>query len=204
MIRPTRPPRARMPLAGLLLAGLTALSALAPAAAADLYREESFQALTSDRRAQRVGDLITILVYENSSARNTADTTTKTNVGIGGNIKTLGDTSSDFTVGLGDNYGGRGQIQRSGNLLAQISATVTGTYPNGDLAVSGEQRINVNGEKTQIRLSGKIRPVDIAQNNTILSSRIADARIDYTGDGYITDRTRPGLIPKILAWLGLW
>lgn len=188
----------------LLLAGSTALSALAPAAAADLYREGSFQALTSDRRASRLGDIVTILVYENSSARNTADTTTKTNVGIGGSFESLADTTADFQLGVGDNYGGRGQIQRSGNLLAQISATVTGTYPNGDLAITGEQRINVNGEKTQIRLSGKVRPIDIAQNNTVLSNRIADAKIDYTGDGFITDRTRPGLIPKILAWLGLW
>lgn len=196
--------RNRAPLAGALLALLIAAPAVAPATAADLYREETFQPLTSDRRAQRVGDLVTILVYENSSARNTADTTTKTDVSIGGNLKTLGDTSSDFTVGLGDRYGGRGQIQRSGNLLAQISATVTGTFPNGDLAISGEQRININGEKTQIRLTGKVRPNDIGQNNTVLSSRIADARIDYTGDGYVSDRTKPGLIPRILGWLGLW
>lgn len=188
----------------LLLAGATALSVFTPVAAADLYREGSFQALTSDRRASRLGDIVTILVYENSSARNTADTTTKTNVGIGGSFESLADTTADFQLGVGDNYGGRGQIQRSGNLLAQISATVTGTYPNGDLAITGEQRINVNGEKTQIRLSGKVRPIDIAQNNTVLSNRIADAKIDYTGDGFITDRTRPGLIPKILAWLGLW
>lgn len=189
----------------LLIAGLSCVAPIAPvAAAADLYREQSFESLIADRRARQPGDLITILVYENSSARNTADTSTKTNAGLGGDIKTLGDSRSDFSIGVGDSYGGRGQIQRSGNLLAQISATVTGTYPNGDLAIAGEQVININGEKTEIRLSGKIRPSDIAQNNTVLSSRIANAKIDYSGDGFITDRTRPGLIPRILAWLGLW
>lgn len=182
----------------------TLCCAASPAYPADLFQSDGYQSLTSDRRASQPGDIITILVYENSTASNTADTSTKTNVGIQANVSTLFAGNNVAQVGVGDNYGGRGQIQRTGRLLAQISARVIETAPNGDLTIAGEQAIDVNGEKTQIRLQGRVRPVDIAANNTVLSNRLADAKIDYTGEGFITDRSKPGLIPRFLAWLGLW
>ncbi|MDN8039445.1 flagellar basal body L-ring protein FlgH [Burkholderia vietnamiensis] len=176
-----------------------------PAApAADLYQGSTYESLTADRRASRPGDIVTILIYENSSASNTADTSTKTSFGVQGNVSTLYAGKNSAQVGLGDNYGGKGQIQRTGRLLAQLSANVTGVTPSGDLIVAGTQDIDVNGEKTRIRLEGRIRPIDIAANNTVLSTRLADAKIDYTGEGFITDRSRPGLIPRFFAWLGLW
>ncbi|MBR8210768.1 MULTISPECIES: flagellar basal body L-ring protein FlgH [Burkholderia] len=175
-----------------------------PASAADLYQGSTYESLTADRRASRPGDIVTILIYENSSASNTADTSTKTGFGVQGNVSTLYAGKNSAQVGLGDNYGGKGQIQRTGRLLAQLSASVTGVTPSGDLIVAGTQDIDVNGEKTRIRLEGRIRPIDIAANNTVLSTRLADAKIDYTGEGFITDRSRPGLIPRFFAWLGLW
>ncbi|MCW3640051.1 flagellar basal body L-ring protein FlgH [Burkholderia cenocepacia] len=175
-----------------------------PARAADLYRDSTYESLTADRRASRPGDIVTILIYENSSASNTADTSTKTGFGVQGSVSTLYAGKNSAQVGLGDNYGGKGQIQRTGRLLAQLSANVTGVTPSGDLIVAGTQDIDVNGEKTRIRLEGRIRPIDIAANNTVLSTRLADAKIDYTGEGFITDRSRPGLIPRFFAWLGLW
>ncbi|VWD13312.1 flagellar basal body L-ring protein [Burkholderia lata] len=175
-----------------------------PAPAADLYQGSTYEPLTADRRASRPGDIVTILIYENSSASNTADTSTKTGFGVQGNVSTLYAGKNSAQIGLGDNYGGKGQIQRTGRLLAQLSASVTGVTPSGDLVVAGTQDIDVNGEKTRIRLEGRIRPIDIAANNTVLSTRLADAKIDYTGEGFITDRSRPGLIPRFLGWLGLW
>ncbi|WP_186209012.1 flagellar basal body L-ring protein FlgH [Burkholderia gladioli] len=174
------------------------------AAAADLYQGDSYQPLTADRRAAKPGDIVTILVYESSTASNTADTSTKTGFGVQGSVSTQYAGQNAAQVGLGDNYGGKGQIQRTGRLLAQLSAGVTGVTPGGDLLVAGAQDIDVNGEKTHIRLEGRVRPIDIAANNTVLSTRIADAKIDYDGEGFITDRSRPGLIPRFLAWLGLW
>ncbi|WP_256702038.1 flagellar basal body L-ring protein FlgH [Burkholderia sp. SRS-W-2-2016] len=172
--------------------------------AADLFQSDTYQSLTADRRASRPGDIVTILVYENSTASNTADTSTKTNVGVQGSVSTMWAGNNAAQIGLGDNYGGRGQIQRTGRLLAQISANVIEAKPNGDLIVAGEQEIDVNGEKTRIHLQGRVRPIDIAANNTVQSNRLADAKIDYVGEGFITDRSRPGLIPRFLAWLGLW
>lgn len=190
-------------LTSLLVLG-TLWGTLPPAHAVNLFQNDTYQSLTSDRRASQPGDIVTILVYENSTASNTADTSTKTNVGIQGNVSTMFAGNNAGQIGLGDNYGGRGQIQRTGRLLAQISARVIETSPNGDLIVAGDQAIDVNGEKTQIHLQGRVRPVDIAANNTVQSNRLADAKIDYTGEGFITDRSKPGLIPRFLAWLGLW
>lgn len=187
-----------------LLAAFAAMSLAASANAADLYQSETYQPLTADRRAAKLGDIVTILVYESSTASNTADTSTKTGFGVQGSVSTQYAGRNEAQVGLGDNYGGKGQIQRTGRLLAQLSANVTGVTPSGDLLVAGTQDIDVNGEKTRIRLEGRVRPTDIAGNNTVLSTRLADAKIDYVGEGFITDRSRPGLIPRFLAWLGLW
>ncbi|MGU7783226.1 flagellar basal body L-ring protein FlgH [Burkholderia sp. PU8-34] len=171
---------------------------------ADLYQGSTYQPLTADRRASKPGDIVTVLVFENSSASNSADTSTKSNVGLQGSVSTMYAGQNALQFGVGDNYGGKGQIQRAGKLLAQLSVNVVDVTPAGDLLVAGNQAIDVNGEKTQIRLEGRVRPVDIAANNTVLSARLADAKIDYVGEGFITDRSKPGLIPRFLAWLGLW
>ncbi len=175
--------------------------------AADLYKTNESganQSLIADRRANRVGDIITILVMENSSASNSADTSTNTNFGLNAKVGTMFAGNNSLQLGAGDSYGGKGQLQRSGRLLAQISATVTEVLPNGDLVVAGEQTIDMNNEKTHIRLQGHVRQLDIAQNNSVQSNRLADAKIDYVGEGFLTDRSKPGLIPRLFAWLGLW
>lgn len=188
----------------LLCLAFSGLAAASSARADDLYHAGRYESLISDRRASHVGDILTILVYENSTASSSADTSTSTTTGIKGSVTTMADTRHAPEVQLGDNYGGKGQVQREGRLLAQLSTTVVQVWPNGDLSVSGEQTINVNGERTRIRLGGRVRRADISTSNTVLSNRLADATIDYVGDGFVTDRTKPGLIPRILAWLGLW
>ena len=180
------------------------LAIAAPGQAADLFDPNTYQAMTSDKRALRVGDALTVLVYEDSSASSSADTSTNTSAGLRTDFSRTNGARNGFQAGVGDDYGGRGRIQRSGRLLAQLSVPVQEILPNGDLAVAGEQRIDVNGEKTNIKLKGRVRPQDIASNNTVLSSRLADVSIEYIGDGYLPDRSRPGLIPRVLAWLGLW
>jgi flagellar L-ring protein precursor FlgH len=188
----------------LLGMGGIALAMSSAAWADDLYHPATYQGLISDRRASQVGDIVTILVYENSTASTTADTSTDTSAGIQGSVTTMKDTRHAPQLQLGDSYGGRGQVQREGRLLAQLSTTVIRVWPNGDLSVSGEQTINVNGERTHIRLGGRVRHEDISTANTVQSNRLADATIDYIGDGFVTDRTKPGLIPRVLGWLGLW
>lgn len=172
--------------------------------AADLVNPEKFAPLTADHRGVSPGDIVTILVVENSSATNSADMKSDKSYGVGGEITTLAPRRQGFQASIGDQADGRGAVTRSGRMVAQLSVRVQEVYPNGDLFVKGDQEINVNGEKTRISLEGRLRPRDITDGNVALSSRLADARIEYVGDGYLSERARPGLIPRIFNWLGLW
>ena len=83
------------------------------------------------------------------------------------------------------------------------TVTVLSVAPNQELFVSGRQQILVNGEKQLIELSGRVRPIDVSENNTIVSSRIADASINYVGDGILAEKQKQGVISRIFSWLGL-
>jgi len=189
-------------------AALLALAACLPAhdaAAADLYKPGEHRALTADMRAAAVGDLLTVLVYENSSASSSTDTSADKSAGVRAEINSTNTgRRQGGQLALGDDFAGKGRVQRSGRLSAQLSMRVLEIQSNGDFIVAGQQTIEINGEINEIRISGRIRRADIGENNTVISTRIADARIDYLGEGYISDRARPGLVTKVLTWLGLW
>lgn len=171
--------------------------------AADLFKADQFSSLSSDRRGSKVGDLITIFVVENSTASNSADTNTDKTSGINLGLSTARGRQEGGSVNTGDTFAGHGSIQRTGRLVAQLTVVIQEVLLNGDLVVKGDQAIDVNGEKTNIRISGRLRKADISENNTVPSSRLADARIEYLGDGYLTDKSKPGLLSRIWTWLGL-
>jgi flagellar L-ring protein precursor FlgH len=180
--------------AALLLAGA--------AGAESLYEAGAFRSLTSDHRAYREGDVITVLIVESSSATTTADTATDRRGGVGVSI---GTTTRDerASVNVTEDYAAKGRIQRSGRLLAQLSATVVAVLANGDLQIVGSQLIEVNSEKQHIQVEGRVRPVDVTENNAVLSTRIADARIVYVGQGLLGEKQRPGILTRFLGWLGI-
>lgn len=185
-----------------LTMALATTIAAAPVHADDLYQPTQFKALASDRKAFRVGDNLTVLIYESASMTTTAGTTSdkSDNIALTGKTK-----RTDGTVNLStsNDAGGKGSIQRAGKLQAQVTVTVRAVEPSGLLAVSGDQTIAVNDEKQEIRLEGKVRPSDIAENNTVVSTRLADAKISYIGEGILGDRQRPGVLTKLWNWLGL-
>lgn len=185
------------------LSGAVGLVSATPVLAVSLYKDESnFRSLTSDKRAYRVGDMLTVLVMENSSATANANTTAEKRGGLLFGWKAT-NRSENSSLQLGDTFGGKGQIQRSGKLLAQLTVTVREIDPTGLLHVSGEQKILVNDEKQEITLHGKVRPIDVLDNNTVLSTRLADARISYIGDGILSEKQHAGLITRFLTWLGI-
>jgi flagellar L-ring protein precursor FlgH len=173
-----------------------------PAAAESLFQPGRYQSLVSDRRAYKAGDVLTVQVFENSSAQSTADTTTKKSGDLNLALKT---PAINKAVGaqLSDDFAGTGRTQRSGKLLAQFTVVVQAVDANGLLLVKGQQLIDVNDEKQEIRLEGKVRPIDIAENNTIQSTRIADPKISYMGDGVLGEKQKPGILTRILTWLGI-
>jgi flagellar L-ring protein precursor FlgH len=171
-------------------------------AAQSLYTEDRFQSLTADRRALKVGDALTVLIFESSSASQSADTVTEKggglNLGVGVNARNYG-----AKLAIGEEFNGKGRIQRSGRLAAQITVTVAEVLGNGDLRVAGRQQIVVNGENQVLQLSGRVRPVDVNEANTVVSTRIADAEINYVGDGILAEKQRQGVLTRFMSWLGL-
>jgi flagellar L-ring protein precursor FlgH len=178
-----------------------ALAASGLCAAQSLFDEERFQSLTADRRAVKVGDALTVLVFESSSASQSADTSTEKggglNIGVGVNSRSYG-----AKLSAGEDFSGKGRVQRSGRLAAQITVTVADVLANGDLRVTGQQQIVVNGEKQLLQLSGRVRPTDI-NDNTVVSTRLAEAEITYVGDGLLAEKQRQGVLTRFFSWLGL-
>lgn len=185
------------------LALLAVLACMPASGRADnLLPPGAYSSLVADRRALAPGDNLTVLVYENASATTSAATSAEKTAATRFAFKGKNSDSS-AALDASDEYEGRGRIQRSGKLLAQITVTVQSVDASGALWVRGQQLIEFNDEKQEIKLEGRVRPRDIGENNTVPSSRLADARISYIGDGVLADRQRPGLLTRFLHWLGL-
>lgn len=170
--------------------------------AEDLYKEQTYRPLAADKRAHLPGDSVTVMIYENSSASSSANTnvTRSSNLGVQAAATQVNHQAS---LGTSSNFDGGGTVQRSDNLLAQITVTVEKIAPNGDLWVSGEQVVEINSDKQHIKVEGRIRTLDISDTNTVPSNRIAEAKISYLGDGDLASHQKPGLITSFFAWIGL-
>lgn len=167
----------------------------ASALADDLFAGGSWPSLASDRQARGVGDSLTVLIYEASTATNTTQTGAKKSGGLSGrwSLDGRGDTGE---LRLDGEYAGSGQTGRSGRLVGQISVVVDAVLPNGDLHVSGEQTLKVNGQMSLIRIKGRVRPADISSDNVVVSNRLAEASIEYGGPGF-KKPSMPSLPPVV-------
>lgn len=186
---------------GLLLPLALLAAAPPPVSADDVYKPGSFSALAADRNAAAVGDALMVQIFENANATNTAQKGSRKNTSLQADIG-AGKWSSGAHLGLGGGFDGTGQTARSEKMVAQISVTVDAVLPNGDLHIVGAQTLNITGEKTFIRLRGRIRREDVREN-AVASSRIADAEISYDGSGFVSRSTKPGLVTRIFHFLGL-
>ena len=162
------------------------------------------RAFFKDQRAQQVGDILTIKVKIADKAE--FDNTTKRSrkgsedFGAGGAIGSSidrillpkeVDSSAAIDVNSGSSHEGAGSVDRSEELETNVAAVVTQLLPNGNMVVEGRQEVRVNFEVRELIVAGVVRPEDIAADNTIESSKIAEARIAYGGRGQITDVQQP-------------
>ncbi len=176
-----------------------------------------------DRKAHRIGDIVTILIQENSSATSDANTDTKresdikdevkswikvilNSLGILPDIKALkvvNDYLPKIELSADHQYKSEGTTTRSQKLQARLSAKIVEILPNGNYILEGKQDVLVNGEKQTITITGEVRPDDITSENTVVSSAIANAKIVYSGSGTVGDKQKKGLLEWIfdLAWL---
>ncbi len=186
----------------------------APKTVGSLWQEENGRAyLYEDLRAMRVGDIITIKIVENQKGSKTGDTTAERKSSIengitggtaglplfsfGGNLaKKLGVEAS-----AENKFGGKGATSRADTLTGTVSAVVTEVMPNGNLKIEGHREVTINAEKQTMYLTGAVRRVDVDTKNTVLSTAIADAKIEYVGAGVVDDVQRPGWLVRILDWI---
>jgi flagellar L-ring protein precursor FlgH len=165
-----------------------------------LWRSGS-RAFFKDQRAAQVGDIVTVLVNMNDTAnlKNVTSTTRASGETAGmPNFfgletvlpKSIADPSKLMSISSGNNNTGTGQIQRNEAVTLRLAGVVTQVLPNGNLVIAARQEFMVNGELRELRVTGVIRPQDIASDNTVLHDRMAEARISYGGRGQLTDLQR--------------
>ncbi len=169
----------------------------APNEANALWRQGS-RAFFKDQRAANVGDLVTVVVSMTDSAQlNNVTTLTRVSgeqAGIpdfAGLTSRLGTTIADpsklISLSSSNSNTGNGQIQRNEAVALRLAGVVTQVLPNGNLVVAARQEFVVNSELRELKVTGVIRPEDIASDNTVLHDRMAEARIQYGGRGEMTD-----------------
>jgi flagellar L-ring protein FlgH len=160
-----------------------------------------------DQRAHRVGDILTVSVnitdkaiIDNETQRTRASSDDSSISALFGLNKFLNTpvpghiVTTDSTTALD----GKGSVNRSEALKTNIAAVVTQVLPNGNLVIEGKQEIRVNFEMRELVVAGVVRPEDIESDNTIESSKIAQARIAYGGRGQITDVQQPRYGQQVL------
>jgi len=158
-----------------------------------------------DRTAHRVGDLITIVVSEASSAnfsaklKATKDDKSKVEQLLF--IDRLSKIFKPWSTNDTSTVSGDGASEQTGRMTAKIAAIITHVMPNGTFVIQGQKTLIVNNETQTYKLSGVIRRDDVTATNTVSSESLAEAEIVMTGKGVIHDRQRRGLLTQILDWL---
>ncbi|MEG2171809.1 MAG: flagellar basal body L-ring protein FlgH [Desulfovibrionaceae bacterium] len=183
-----------------------------------LYAESDIDPLFSDSRARRVGDIVVVKIIETTKAKNKADTSTsKTNTngyGVGANFgynnaamfpivgagptgpvgkgNLIFDSTSNSALSV------TGETKRENNVTSSIAARVLRVMPGGILQIEGAREIRVNEETQYMVVTGTIRTRDVAADNSIMSTQMADASIQYYGKGVLADKQKPGWFTRLM------
>ncbi len=169
-----------------------------------LFRSHMANSLYSDVTARRVGDIITVTLSENTQASKSADTSTAkdTNVnlnpitGLAGQAINIGGQSVQLGISSSRDFSGDAAANQSNSLIGAISVTVVDVLPNSNLVIRGEKWLTLNHGDEYIRLTGIIRPADISPENEIVSTKVANARIQYSGTGTFARAQEKGWLTK--------
>ena len=174
-----------------------------PANGAIFQAANGYAPLTSGNRASMVGDLVTIALVERTQAAKSNSAQTDRSGSVSLEPPTTGPLSffdpSDVNMRGDLSFNGKGQATQSNALSGEISVTVAEVYPNGTMLVRGEKLVTLNRGDEYIRISGLIRAQDISPDNRIASTRVADARITYSGSGEIARASRQGWLQRFFT-----
>ncbi|WP_245646674.1 flagellar basal body L-ring protein FlgH [Sphingomonas soli] len=173
--------------------------ATTPANGGIFQASEGYAALYEGSRARRVGDPLTIVLVERTSASKSAASKLDSGGGFSITPPSTGNLSlfkpTDASVSGSRNFAGSGSADQANALSGEVSVTVAAVYPNGTMLVQGQKRVTLNRGDEFVQIKGIVRAADIDANNRVPSTRVADARIAYTGKGDVARASRQG-------WLG--
>lgn len=162
--------------------------------------------LFEDQRPRRTGDIITIVLEEQVSATKNASSQSSRASNIGVDLEGLPDALEQlaeygFSVGSANDFAGSGGSSASNQFSGVITVQVMQVLPNGNLRVRGEKQIAINQGTEYIRFSGVVNPRSINGQNSVLSTAVAEARLEYIGDGYINDAQKQGWLQRFFNYI---
>lgn len=169
-----------------------------------LFKTNYVNNIYSDAKAHRVGDIISVVLNENTQAKKKAKTELKKNnsatldpvIGLNGEPVSIGGNTLQLGINQDSNFKGDSKLDQSNSLNGFISVHVLRVLPNGNLMIRGEKWLTLNNGDEYVRLTGVIRPKDITSNNTIMSTKVANARIQYAGTGTFAEVNEQGFFTK--------
>ncbi len=174
-----------------------------PVPTGSLFTAASFSALASDNRAARVGDMLTIRLVERMQAHKSSSADASRDGKTGIDLPTAPPFSyipkGLLSGGSKQSFKGTGTAAQDNLLSGEISVTVQAVQPNGVLRVAGEKRLVLNRGEEQVQLAGLVRRIDIGPDNSVASTRVADARIRYAGTGQVADQSRQGWLARFFS-----
>ncbi len=176
-----------------------------------IYHSSNNRFLFEDLKARRVGDLITVILEEQTNAAKTASTNTNKNSSIevpGPTILGLPVTKNgrallESSVASDTKFSGSGDSSQSNSLSGNITVTVSQVLANGNMLVKGEKLLTLNNGSEVVRISGIVRSSDVTPQNTVISTQIANANITYSGNGAVADSNKIGWITRFFN-SGMW
>jgi flagellar L-ring protein precursor FlgH len=170
-----------------------------------IYNVASAKMLFQDKKALRIGDIITVVLSENTSATKNADTELSKDTGVSTTAPTFfgntpsadgGTTPYGVAITSANSFKAETDSKQSNLLNGTITVTVQKVYANGNLAIKGEKWISLNQGSEFIRVSGLIRPEDIDKDNQVVSTKVANARIYYGGRGVLAEANEEGWLSR--------
>lgn len=168
-----------------------------------LFNLQHINSLYDDSKPRGIGDIITVNLDESTKAAKSADADlSKSNdssmdpLAVGGKDLTIGDYNFSYALKNDNNFNGSAEANQSNSISGSITVEVIEVLANGNLVIRGEKWLTLNTGDEYIRLSGTIRPDDIDFDNTIASTRISNARIQYAGTGTNQDMQEPGFLAR--------
>ncbi len=167
------------------------------------------QGIATDIKASRVGDILTIVVTENTSQNSTTNKSTNSATSVNASVSqflfpakvsgfgTVKGQLPGTSFGNTSSFSGGGNISNTQSVTASAAVLITDVLPNGNLVIAGARRIVFSGETQNVILHGLVRPADIGSGNSVISSNIADARIEFISDGNLTDAAKRGWLTNL-------